>query len=333
MNDTTGSLTTPAPAGAKLLTSGPFDPGPLTTKEGFRARARRTNSPPDLQDCAPFGTKVTLSDPRLIYHGQLLPVETDDVDRGLKQARGLLLQNLTPGDGRGPNFVVDGPRLSGKSLLAALIALGFHTLVEKLSGPDRDRHPVVYINVPHDRSDDLHWSLPFADFLGVEHSRSPETMNHRPVDMTDPIVRIMQRARTRLVVIDGVEYIRSSERQTAFDYLLRLQDRLPRVTFLFCGIGAREIVRAGYGDRRSQAPAAGTVGPRPHSAVPTLWVRPVPYTKAEPDQWHKVLRLVEGNLRLYKHEPETLLGLAAYLHKRTDGSMHALNQLICQARR
>ncbi|BAJ25866.1 MULTISPECIES: AAA family ATPase [Kitasatospora] len=331
MNDTTRQGTAPAPAGTSPLPGGPFDPGPLTTKEGFRAQARRTYGPPDLQDCAPLGTKVTLSDPRLVYHGRLLPVVTDDVGAALKQARRLLVKNLTTGNGRGPNFVVDGPRLSGKSLLAALIALGFHALVDELYGPDPDRHPVVYINVPHDRSDDLHWSLPFADFLGIEHSRSPETMNHRPVDMTEPIVRVMQRAGTRLVVVDGVEYIRSSERQTAFDYLLRLQDRLPRVTFLFCGIGAREIIRAGYGDHRSQAPAAGTHAPRPHIAFPTLWVRPVPYTDAEPEQWHRVLGKVEENLRLYKHKPGTLRDLAAYLHGRTDGSMHVLDQLICQA--
>ncbi|WP_327380524.1 TniB family NTP-binding protein [Streptomyces sp. NBC_01207] len=331
MNDATRQRTAPTPAGASLLPSGPFDPGPLTTKEGFRTQARRTSRPPDLQDCAPLGTKVTLSDPRLVYHGRLLPVETDDVAIAMNQARRLLLKNLTPGNGRGPNFVVDGPRLSGKSHLAALIALGFHALVEKSYGPDPDRYPVVYINVPHDRTDDLHWSLPFADFLGIEHSRSPETMNHRPVDMTEPVLRIMERARTRLVVVDGVEYIRSSERQTAFDYLLRLQDKLPGITFLFCGIGAREIVRTGYGDHRSQAPAAGTHGPRPHSGFPTLWVRPVPYTEADSEQWHRVLGKVEENLRLYKQEPGVLRNLAAYLHGRTDGSMHVLDQLICQA--
>ncbi|GAA4980457.1 hypothetical protein GCM10025734_84090 [Kitasatospora paranensis] len=70
------------------------DPGPLATKEGFLARARRTVTPPGLQDSAPLGTKVRLTDPRLAYHGTLLPLETDDFARGVHLARTMLVKNL-----------------------------------------------------------------------------------------------------------------------------------------------------------------------------------------------------------------------------------------------
>ncbi|MFB7379797.1 hypothetical protein ACFC6U_26160 [Kitasatospora purpeofusca] len=101
----------------------------------------------------------------------------------------------------------------------------------------------------------LHRSPPFANFPGVEHSRAPKTMNHRPVDTTEPVVRTMRRAGTWLIVVDGVEYIRLSEQQAAVDYLLRLQDSVPRVTFLFCGIG-RPGDRPGR-VRQSQGPCPG----------------------------------------------------------------------------
>ncbi|MFB7899937.1 hypothetical protein ACFC1B_26835 [Streptomyces xiamenensis] len=330
MNDRVRSYARPEPAAKAAPHSLHLaDPGPLATKESFLARARRTVTPPSLQDSAPLGTKVRLTDPRLAYHGALLPLETDDFTRGVRLARTMLVKNLYDSPGRSPNFAVDGPRLAGKSLLAARIGFAFQGLIDHHFPADADRHPVVYIHVPHDRSDALHWSLPFAEYFGLEHSRSPETMNHRSVDMTGPITRVMERAGTRLVIVDGIEYVRDNERQTAFDYLFQLQDALPRITFLFCGIGAQEILHHALGDHRSKAPAAGVDTLEPQG-IPTLWVRPVPYTAAEPDQWCNVLDDAEKSLRLYKHQPGTPVQLAAYLHARTDGSMHALNQL-CQA--
>ncbi|GGU30069.1 hypothetical protein [Streptomyces violascens] len=78
------------------------------------------------------------------------------------------------------------------------------------------------------------------------------------------------------------------------------------------------------------APAPGTQAIPAHSPVPVLWVRPGPYTRAQPDQWQSVLAATENNLRLH-HQPGTLVKLAAYLHRRTQGYMPTLHQLICQA--
>jgi hypothetical protein len=327
-------MSTTTPSRSRTHTVGPtpphlIDPGPLATKEGFLARARRSIVLPHLDDSAPPAS-VQLSDPRLVYHGDMPPLETFDSSRGLNLAKKMLVKNLFTTPGRSPNFAIDGPRLAGKSLLAAQIGFAFQGMVDQSYPEAEDRHPVVYIHVPHDRTDALHWSLPFAQYFGLEHSRSPETMNHRPVDMTGPITRIMQRSATRLVIVDGIEYLKDSERQIAFDYLFRLQDELPKVTYLFCGIGAQQILHHALGDHRSDAPAPGSDKLRPLN-VPTLWVRPVPYTAAEPDQWYTLLNDAEANLRLRKHQPGTLLRLAAYLHQRTDGSMHALNQLLSLA--
>ncbi|MFF9077950.1 hypothetical protein ACF1FX_36180 [Streptomyces sp. NPDC014646] len=43
-----------------------------------------------------------------------------------------------------------------------------------------------------------------------------------------------------------------------------------------------------------------------------------------------MLRAYDSNLRLYGHEPGSLLGLEEELHERTGGYMDTLDQLICQ---
>ncbi|MBT2493429.1 ATP-binding protein [Streptomyces sp. ISL-96] len=304
----------------------PIVPPLLTTKEGWNASATRRLTPPDLQDCAPKGTAVGPLDPRMMYHGEMLPVITPALRRGLLDARRLLRTSRFRSVGRTMNMLIDGDRGTGKSTLLVQIGRGYQGLIEADFGPDPDRIPVIYINVPPERDNNLHWSLPFAEFLGLDHTLHRKDRTRRPTDMTEAITHVMNEASTQLVLIDGIDRIKDSEITAAFDYFEALQDRT-RITFIFCGTGAREVVhRARYDDKRKNLPDA-VKGKTYFSDLPVLWAEAIPYS----DDWHRVVQAFEDDLRLYDHKPSTLLKLSRCLHRRTGGYIETLSYLICQA--
>jgi len=310
----------------------PAEAPPLSTREGWDAYVHRLVVAPDLRDCAPLGTVVAPTDPRMRYHGEMLPVMTPALRRGLLDARRMLRANRFRTVGRAQSAIVDGDRGTGKSTLLALIGRGHQGVVETTAGPDPERIPVVYVNVPSNRDNTLHWSLPFAEFLGLEHTRAVGRTGgeYRSTDTTVAVTHVMRQARTRLVLIDGVERIRDNELRTAFDYFQCLQDQT-QATFVYCGTGARDVVQDARGDRRRTSGPIRAQAPAYDSELPVLWVDPIPYTSKEPGDWEGVVGGFDDDLRLYEHRNGDLVRLSAYLHRRTGGYIDSLNQLVCQA--
>lgn len=306
----------------------------LSTREGFDAFVHRIIVAPDLQDCAPMGTVPAPGDPRMSYHAEMLPVMTPGLRRGLLDARRMLRAGQSRAIGRPLTAVIDGDRGAGKSTLLALIGRGHQGLIEKMSGPDPDRIPVIYINVPANRDSTLHWSLPFAEFLGLDHTRpvGRGREDYRSTDMTIAITHVMRHSSTRLVLIDGVERIRESELRTAFDYFQALQDQT-QATFIYCGTGACDIVQDARNDSRRAALPLTSAGRRPgyDSELPVLWVNRIPYSPKDPAEWESVVGAFDDDLRLFKHTKGSLVSLSEYLHQRTGGYIDSLNHLICQA--
>ncbi|MGI5473355.1 Mu transposase C-terminal domain-containing protein [Streptomyces sp. CA-132043] len=308
--------------------TGPLTAELLTTKEGWNDFVRRVVTPPDLQDCAPLGTKVNDNDPRMSYHGEMLPVATPALRRGLKDARRILRPNRFSSVGRGADMVIDGERGAGKTLLLCQIGRGYQGLIERDQGADNNSIPVVYINVPPDRDSNMHWSLPFADFLGLQYMRNPGKGDFRTLDMTLPITYVMKNAGTQLILVDGIDRLSDSEARTALSYFESLQDHI-RATFVYCGTGAREVLHAArYSGRRSQLPQQGE---KFDSDLPVLWAHAIDYSPEAPDAWEDIVEAFEDDLRLYKHKKNTLLELSSYLHQRTGGYIETLHHLICQA--
>ncbi|WP_406349823.1 AAA family ATPase [Streptomyces sp. NBC_00658] len=304
----------------------PIDIPLLTTREGWDLEASRRLVPPDLADCAPKGTEVGPRDPRLMYHGEMLPVITPALRGGLLDARRQLRKNRFRKLGRSTDMIIDGDRGTGKTTLLVQIGRGFQGLIEQDLGPDPNRIPVVFITVPPERESNLHWSLPFAEFLGLNHTINPDDRTRRTADMTEPVAHVMKQARTRLVLVDGINRIQDSEIRAAFDYFEALQDRT-NVTFIFCGTGAREIVHEARYDKRRKSLPDVVKGKTYFSDLPVLWAGVIPYG----DDWHSVVQGFDEDLSLYDHKPGSLLKLSRYLHQRTGGYIASLNDLICQA--
>ncbi|MFI0162720.1 TniB family NTP-binding protein [Streptomyces albidoflavus] len=313
-------------SGVAQAVTQPIDPPQLTTREGWDLSASRTLAAPERADWAPKGSRVGPRDPRLMYHAEMLPVITPALWRGLLDARRQLRRNRFVKNGRATDMIIDGDRGTGKSTLLVQIGRGFQGLLESDLGPDHNRIPVVHITVPPQRETNLDWSLPFAEFLGLNHTLRPDDRSRRTADMTEPVAHVMCQAKTRLVLIDGLNRIQDNEIATAFHYFEGLQDRT-NTTFVFCGTGAREIVHeARYDKRRKNLPDA-VKGKTYFSDLPLLWAGVIPYG----DEWHSVVQGFDEDLRLYDHKPGSLLKLSRYLHQRTGGYIASLSDLICQA--
>jgi hypothetical protein len=308
--------------------TGPIAAQLLATKEGWNAFVRSIITPPDLADCPPAGSPVRDSDTRMRYHGEMLPVLTPALRRGLLDARRILRTNRFRSVGRSIDIVIDGERGAGKTLLLCHIGRGYQGQLEADPAHAQGHIPVVYINVPPDRDSNLHWSLPFAEFLGLQYLRAPHKGDYRALDMTGPITHVMKHARTQLVLVDGIDRLSDAEARTALSYFETLQDQL-RITFIYCGTGARDVLHAArYSGRRAHLPRQGV---KFDSDLPVLWVDTIDYCPTAPEAWEGVIEAFEDDLRLHHHTPGTFLELAGYLHRRTGGYIETLNHLICQA--
>lgn len=297
----------------------------LTVRDGFMAFVHRTREPPDLQDCAPKGTKVTDTDPRMIYQGEMIPVSTPDVVQGLKDARRTLRTNRFRPTGKRMSMIIDG--CAGKTTLLLQIGRAYQGLLETERRPDSEWTPVVYINVPPRHESNMDWSLPFADFFGMDHTINIDKRTYRSTDMTEPVMHAMRESRTSLILIDGVDRIHDSDLASAFDYFDCLQARL-RVSVIYSGRGATDIVNEGlHNRRRSERPGTSE---QFRSSLPVMRINPIPFHVGQEEEWRSVLQAYDSNLRLYNHEPGSLLDLDEKLHERTGGYMDTLDQLICQ---
>lgn len=291
-----------------------------TVRPGWRAYTQRTITPPVLSACVP---KDASEDPvRLQYHAAMRTVQTPVLHKAVTAARRLWLASSPRSEGP-LHLAVDGPGETGMTTVLRQIGRVFEGIIDAQLPPDPHRVPVIHINTPLAPSSKLDWSIPFADFLGFPHTKDPES-GQRSTDMTGPICHVIKTRGIRLVLVDGIDRLENSEIKTAFDYFGYLACEY-QVSFVYCGVGAREIAGAGRRGRRAGAPGGGAGG------IPTLVVNPLTYCSEDYDTWHEVITSFDQDLRLYRHSPGALLELAAHLHQRSGGYMKPLSYLICQA--
>jgi Bacterial TniB protein len=274
--------------------------------------------PPDLADCAPQGTKVTERDPRLLYHGQMLTVRTPAINKALRVVAEQVLANRQRTHGR-VGIIVEGPRNTGKSTLLQWIGVHWERRLRELYGPDENRIPVVLLSVPPPVRGNMHnWAGAFARYLGQERESG---------DLTESVIRTMRNARTLLVLIDGIERLRTAvEAELTFQYLDVISEETG-ATFIYCGRDARSIVDPLTRDNDTKLEPDEPVW-GDHTVLRTSRIG---YSDEGMRTFLRILDLFDADLRLYRHERGDLRNLARYLHGRSRGYMRALSQLICQA--
>ncbi|MGC0344393.1 AAA family ATPase [Streptomyces sp. SLBN-8D4] len=294
-------------------------PAPLWPEDCYtwRALATRLARPPDLADCAPEGTKVTEHDPRLLYHGHMNIVVTPAITKALKVVATQVYANRQREGGKA-GIIVEGPRGTGKSALLRWIGVHWEQQLSKLYGPDENRIPVIALNVPPTARGNRNWAGAFARFLGQERESG---------DPTESVIRTMRRARTLLVLIDGMERLRTAvEAELAFQYLDMINEETG-ATFVYCGRGARSIVDPLARDNETPLEP----NEQPWGDHPVLRTSRIGFSEEESRTFAVIVDRFDKNLRLYRHTRGDLLELTQDLHVRSRGNMRALSHLICQA--
>lgn len=294
-------------------------PAPLWPEDcyAWRALVARLVKPPDLADCAPEGTKVTEHDPRLLYHGHMNIVVTPEITKALKVVADRVYANRQREGGK-IGIIVEGPRGTGKSALLRWIGVDWERKLSKLYGPDENRIPVIVLNVPPTARGHRNWAGAFARFLGQERESADPTVS---------VIRTMREAGTLLVLIDGIERLRTAvEAEAAFHYLDMISEETG-ATFIYCGRGARSIVDPLTRDNETPLEP----NEQPWGDHPLLRTHRIGFSEEESRKFAVIVDRFDKNLRLYRHTRGDLLELSHVLHTRSRGSMRALSHLICQA--
>ncbi|MEV7026630.1 ATP-binding protein [Kitasatospora sp. NPDC093558] len=332
----------------------PLLPRWLFTLDGWNSHVREKVERPDLATCSPAGFPLSHDDRRLVYNSHLRLVLYPKFEQALLHAFHTFKANRHRSEGF-LDRVIDGPAGTGKSYLLRAIGREYQAWVE---GEDLSRAtpsviPVVHITVPYDSDGKVNWIWEIAHFLGLNPPPKDDQAlwdQRRLPDMSIPVTHVLERAQTRMFLIDDIQRTNADQLGPALHYFDYLRTKFGIGT-IFCGTGATDIIQAARvkadklrdattglkervnKDRVKAGASADLPKEQPvRSALPVTWLDPLQcHTASEQEVWLKVLKGFEDNLCLHHLSEHALTKHAEYLHKRTGGHFKHLSHLVCQA--
>jgi hypothetical protein len=287
----------------------------LTTLAGWRQFASELPAVPELlddgtwQDLDP-GKRAAYDDDRIAHHSRLLVVQTPAVRHVVTTGRRLAHMNRSARFGRS-GLIVSGPARTGKTTAITQLGKTIEIIHRRRYPGCADHIPVIYVTVPPAATPKM-IAAEFARFLGI-----PVTQRANITDIIEAVCGVCADTRVTAICVDEIHNLNIATRTgaEASDTLKYFSERIP-ATFVLAGIN---VERAGLlsGPRGEQIAGRYSMvrtGPFPRDA-----------------QWATLVTAIEGSLRLHRHQPGTLPGLAGYLHQRTSGMIGSLLWLIRSA--
>jgi Bacterial TniB protein len=295
---------------------------PLTTKEGWRRFVDYQPEPPNAPDPAALlaltaRRRAELEDVRRDYHSELPMVNTPTIRQVLTTGRLLVQLNRHQVSAR-RGLILSGASGTGKTTALTQLGRTHERAVRKRHPGQAGRHrlPVVYVTVPPAATPRM-LAVEFARFFGLDFGRRANLP-----DIVNAVCSIAARTHVELVLVDEIHNLNLATRSGAevSDQLKYFAERLP-ATFAYAGI---EVEAQGLfaGIRGRQIAGRFTLISSPAFAYGTPEQR---------TDWRSLVATLESMLRLHKHQPGTLVGLADYLYQRTGGMIGSLSQLIRSA--
>jgi AAA domain len=287
----------------------------LTSLAGWRQFAGEAAAVPDLLDTATWqelapGKRAAYDDDRIAHRSRLLVVQTPAVRDVVTAGRRLAHMNRSAPFGRS-GLIVSGPAGTGKTTAITQLGKTIEVIHRRRYPGCGDHVPVIYITAPPAATPRM-IAAEFARFLGI-----PVTRQANITDVIEAVCGVCTDVRTTAILVDEIHNLNIATRTgaEASDTLKYFSERIP-ATFVLAGIN---VERAGLlsGPRGEQIAGRYSMvrtGPFPQDA-----------------QWTTLVAATEGSLRLHRHQPGTLPGLAGYLHQRTGGMIGSLLWLIRSA--
>lgn len=287
----------------------------LTTLAGWRGFAAEVPAVPDLLPGAAWAAldedkRAGYDDDRIAHHSRLLVVQTPAVASVITQGRRLAQLNRGAHFGR-CGLIVSGPPRTGKTTAVTQLGKTIEVIHRRRHPGSPGDIPVIYATVPPAATAKM-IAVEFARFLGL-----PVSARANITSVIESVCGVALDTAVSLVIVDELHNLNTATRTggEASDTLKYFSERIP-ATFVLAGIS---VERAGLlsGPRGEQI--AGRYSMVRTSAFP------------RDGQWATLVSAVEGSLRLHRHQPGTLPGLAGYLHQRTGGMIGSLLWLIRSA--
>jgi hypothetical protein len=260
------------------------------------------------------------------WHANMGTLRTPRVQRLLDELWIVMRSNVQHGDRAKGAIAVEGDSFLGKTTAVQLFAKEFHLHEIAVNGDKTDdgdeRWPVAYVTLTgHPSMRDLNISL-------LHYFGHPNRGRGSAGDFARRALDTFLKCHVRLLIIDDLHFLRweSSDGSKVSNHLKYLVNEFP-ITMLLIGtdLTALGLYSAGGGVGKA------VLGP---TARRTTSYKFEPYSidHGEAREWRSILRAIESNLVLSRHQDGLLTHqLSDYLFERSTGYLGSLMTLINRA--
>jgi hypothetical protein len=304
----------------------PVPAAPLATKEGWALHVQRRPvarpAVPALREWERWSEDERRRFDRLrrAYHADFGPILTPTLTGLVEDLVDRALSNMDTRSGARPGAVIDGPANLGKTTILAHFGRRYERLLRREHGDDMQEagynewHPVVY----HSLTPNTTFKSLCEDIAYFYSAPVPRSVT------TDALLRTVRRCAqdcaTTLFLIDDIHYldVRHRGHREVNNALKKLANETS-ATFVYAGIDCQRsgLLAEGGANIDSFGQTRGRFA--------RLTVEPF---RDGAEDWLRLVKAFEEQLVLLKAREGMCVRIANYLHKRTNGYVGALSNLL-----
>lgn len=317
-------------------------------KNGWKQTLIRTDTAPEALSesqyrALPEAQRIRHDQERKRHHEALNSIRTTQMEGALEALSERLGALACEGRVAQPGLLLSGPAGSGKSttliqggrdfdrlVTEARMKAGHLTLDEtnpdaipRLINTGAEYLPVAYFSLANQVVPTLENAVRFYN------PELPEGRRYRQNDLLTMLVNHVEQAETKLILMDQVQNIAGAQagRLTVSNTIKDIMDACPTTILAGAGIGLEHnrIFTEGFAPEAEELAQTGS-----RFALYPMTAYDISTSEGQ-QAWLRLLATVEKHLRLFNHEPKSLLGLSDYLYERTDGLTGSVMPLLRKA--